>query len=281
MRVVHFFDKLAFRTPRKLGKADMAFLRLNARKRYHRLGQPIRNANLRWLLVVVAPNDAALNLIAKRRYLVVNCVEVARDELLQDARSALTRRDEYDRHFVQRHHGKRETTAVDNVTRTDAGRRAGVSFAWYADRPSKVTGHRHCFHIEGRYQGVRAVRRLGINAPADLTRFDHLAYWTRHDNRDEVDRERLGRWHLNCLAGSRRQKLLIKQYGRFRYNVDRAVGCALYRMYAETDAFARFCAQVDRPYPEDVQHPDKRTIEHCTQKFIDTYGRGPYLRRRP
>jgi hypothetical protein len=68
MRVVHFFDKLAFRTPRKLGKADMAFLRLNARKRYHRLGQPIRNANLRWLLVVVAPNDAALNLIAKRRY---------------------------------------------------------------------------------------------------------------------------------------------------------------------------------------------------------------------
>jgi hypothetical protein len=273
-RVRHFFDKLAFRMSRRVSDRAQRFLKANAHKAYRRKGKPIRHSNQHYLLVVVAPNARALAYIAKRRNWLTNCVEVARNVITRTAHEADLLQDQYDKGFLQPRHGKRETTSKGYSTRTDAGKGAGIQFAWYADRPDKLTRAPHCFHIEGRHQGVTAVRRLGIQEPADLLRLDHVRYWKPHEFLYDIDYERLGRLHLNRLSGSRRQRPRINQCGPHHYNVDRRTGGALYYALAVTRAFAKF----DPDYDDD--QPDVRIIARNVQKFVDVYGRGPYLRRR-
>src|SRR5690606_31734011 len=47
---------------------------------------------------------------------------------------------------------------------------------------------------------------------------------------------------------------------------------------AETSAFTAFCNTVDRSDPEHEQSPPRRIIDRSIQRFIDAYGRGPFLR---
>jgi hypothetical protein len=75
----------------------------------------------------------------------------------------------------------------------------------------------------------------------------------------EIDQERLGRYDANKQSGSRRQRPRFEIKGRSVRNYDACRGYVLYRIYAD--------------------HEDDEG--HSAQRFIDTYGRGPFLRRLP
>jgi hypothetical protein len=70
--------------------------------------------------------------------------------------------------------------------------------------------------------------------------------------------DRLGRSHLNRCRGQRRQHALTPvRYGSFHFNLDRRVGAMLFRIFGA--------------------HP--RQEFRSVQRFIDAFGRGPWLHR--
>jgi hypothetical protein len=72
----------------------------------------------------------------------------------------------------------------------------------------------------------------------------------------EVDAERLGRYHDNCLHGTKRKRSALKTYGSITHNADRLSGGKLFRALGAHD--------------DDTGH-------HSVQQFVGNYGRGPYL----
>jgi len=199
---------------------------------------------------------ADLEWAANRGDVLVNYVESARDQLMSEE-AAHRLSDEFDEHFVQGWHGKQEQYRAEHGTYT-SGRRVGRLFAWYWDRESKATGT-HCFHLEARYQGVAAVRRIGIHHPRDLLTFDHEDFWLQYLRLYRVDLEKLGRCHLNHILGERRRQPLLYRWPRhpapFVYNLDRSTGSILYRVYAS----------------------HSKQGFRSVQRFVDSYGRGSFL----
>jgi hypothetical protein len=280
----YHFDKIGIRMSCRPSRQLRARLQANAHEVGKcRRGHPIRNSDAEFILPVTAPNRRGLELIAEQPGWIINYIEVARDIVVLAQSDAMAMRDEYDKYFVQPHHGKRELVSKGYSTSTDARKRAGVIYVWYGDGLMKLPAGRFGeprFHFEGRHQGVAAVRGIGIHDKADILTFDFQAYFKRNLNFYEIDFERLGRFHRNRRSGSRRQKPFVSQFGSVAYNHDRRLGGLLYRTYGKTNAFARFCDHVDHSDPEIEEQPPKHIIDRCVQKFIDRYGRGPFLRRR-
>ena len=258
-RPVAYFDKLAFRTNRKPTRKQLDFLRDNSNFARADHGNPIRGSDKKYILTIVNPNNACLQFLSKRRELVVNRVEVALDLICETADEVVQLEDLFDEFFVQPWHGRRQTIKVGAGTYTGQDRGAGFHLTWYGDRASKRTGDEFCFHLEGRHQGVTAVRRAGIERPADLLTFDHGAYWRQHLNLFEIDLERLGRFHQNRIESRRRQTadVAIDRTGKHSYNLDHRRGSILFRINSAD-------------HPSDIAP---------VQEFVDRYGRGPYLRQ--
>ena len=206
-------------------------------------------------LVVVKPNTEALLLLNKLSGVMLNYVELARDQIVADSEQV---HDRFNRHFVHRWHGKHQTVfRVLNAHGEDESysttgtsysgqRRRGHIFAWYSDRPSKVTGECSCFHVEGRYQGEPALNSLGINCPADLINFPHEAHWQKNlEQLYAIDFARLGRYERNRRRRERRRKSNILLAGK--YNADAAYGGVLYRVFGR---------HPDQPYQSVQQYLD-------------------------
>jgi hypothetical protein len=230
-------------------------------------------------LVVVKPNEEALRFLNALPRVLLNYSELARDQIVTDAEQV---HDRFIEHFVHPRHGTHEMvfriTGEDDENADDdevpvnprrfatrpqsnpivgdrttgtsytGQRRRGHLFACYSDLPSKETGELSCFHLEARYQGTTALRRLGIDRPADLIDFAHADYWNevlKHIYR--IDFERLGRYETNRRRRERRRKALIICSGR--YNKDAAVGSSLYHVFG--------------------QHPNQPY--HSLQRFLDVY----------
>jgi hypothetical protein len=248
-----FFDKVNIRMGRKLTHDEMSFLRENATFADTNPGHYVRGF-VSDVLTIVNPNEAALQLLVELPKAMVNWLEVAVD-LIVDADTKWLLRDLFDQHFVQPWHGRHVQIRLDGGSYSGQAA-AQRKFAWYASHPSKVSGEIDCFHLEGRYRGVQAVRRVGVERPRDLLHFDHVAYWAKHLTLFELDLERLGRHHLNRLCRGRRQHVLLREYrGGLVRNIDRAIGSALYRTLSV------------------------HSRQHCRslQRFVDVYGRGPFL----
>jgi len=242
------FDKLALRLERKLTKPQLAWLRKRSRNVNQRLGRPMGKQRCPHLLTIVAPNRAAMEMLATLpESTFVNQVELAMD-VLADTRTetmAMTRR--VHRSFVQPHHGNRKTLWV--VNGFYSGQRGpGLIFVAYGDRDSKLTYGRYpAFHIEARLQSAGTCRSvLNVNHPRDLLAVDHHAFWQKHGRFYQLDLARLGRHHRNSVRGERRKTPEPD---------DVFIGSVLFR---------------------------GRTDEHRTiQSFVDAYGMGPWLRRVP
>lgn len=255
-RSIPYFDKLTFRMSHFLTCKQENFLQNNAAFVDTRTGHPIRASDKFLILTVINPNDCALKLLASLSNLTINYAEIALDIVRLDELTKWRLRNFFDTNFVQPWHGKHEIVRFDNATYTGQ-RRPGHWFTWYCDRPSKCTGDVHCFHLEGRHQGVPAVRNAGIEDPVNLLTFDHIAYWRKNLTLFELNFERLGRWHENRRLGRRRKRARVEKNARFSYNYDLRTGSILFRMHG------------------DHQKEQYRSL----QKFVDQYGRGPFLRR--
>jgi hypothetical protein len=83
--------------------------------------------------------------------------------------------------------------------------------------------------------------------------FDHANYWAKNLQLFKIDFERLGRFYNNRRSGARRSKSRIT--GSWPYNRDLAAGSVLYHAHA--------------------WHPQQ--LHHSVQRFVDTFGRGPFL----
>jgi hypothetical protein len=208
------------------------------------------------------PTMAALQLLAQLEDdAFVNYVEVARDHIVAgQSAEALDRllRD----HFLQLWHGKKGVVAYSAGFSTrqqlrKGQRRAGHWFNWYSDKTCRITGDPDCFHFEGKHEGRRCVRRLGIEHPRDLLQFDFGAYFARHVTLYEIDFERLGRYDFNRVSGAKRKHTRIDRWQNFRFNYDRCRGGILYRLLS--------------------LHAEGQ--DRSLQRFVDQYGRGPFLRR--
>jgi hypothetical protein len=250
-----YIDALRFRSQHLLSKEQIKFLAANSDSFAIKRGHRMRGFSNE-VVTLVVPNEHALRLLADIGGVRINYLEVARDLIFPPQQLRLVK-ELFDQHFVQPWHGKRETVLFEATTYTGQ-RKVGNChhFVWYADQPSKVTGELDCFHIEGRYQGVDAVRKAGVNHPRDLLTFDFGAYWNKHLTLYAVDFERLGRWHSNRQAGAKRRHSPVQQYGPLSYNRDHATGCLLYHIHA--------C------------HPEQE--RHSVQMFVEMFGRGPFLR---
>lgn len=136
------------------------------------------------------PTMAALEfLAARRRDHVVSYIELALDLIVDDQQDLDALAHFLDRHLVQTWH--RGKIVVQGATRYWRPRASARNLVVYPDRHSKITGEVHCLHVEMRLLGAEAVRRAGIGAIADITNFDHRAFWRRHLRLVDIDREKL------------------------------------------------------------------------------------------
>jgi hypothetical protein len=251
----YYFHAVNVRTRRDLTLAELRFLRQHSSDAEIHAGQYIHGFS-KDVLKIVKPDLAAQQFIAALPGAMINRLEVAKD-LIVGAEIKWALRDVFDDHFVQPWHGDQVQWRLNGGSYT-SGKRARRKFAWYADEEAKVTGEVDCFHLEGRHVGVQSVRRAGVEHPRDLLTFDHGAYWAKRLTLFEVDYERLGRLHVS--RGQRRRRPLLQvSRGGFVFNIDRAVGCILFRALSV--------------------HPG----QHCrsVQQFVDVYGRGPFLKPHP
>jgi hypothetical protein len=254
--VVTYCDRLQFLLGRSVTAEQQVRLRklLEGNTNYVdiRPNEPPRDFEL--ILTVVNPTERGLLLLATQPGLTPRTAEFALDLILDQETRALTSHALFDRHFVQPWHGQRETTHYATTTNTGDAR-PGHRFTFYSDRPSKRTSDPHCLHVEARYMGIVALRRIGIEDPRGLSEFDHVAFWNKHLKLYYIDLGRLGRWHANKLSGERRQQVKVWRSGRFSYNEDRSLGSALFRLYG--------------------RHSKEPTVS--VQCFVDRYGRGKFL----
>ena len=223
-------------------------------------GSPPRDFEL--ILTIVNPDLEARRLIAACHWLIPREGEIALNWHVDDQDSATALHRFFDQYFIQPWHHTQETSHYQAAshpqatTYTGPPHRPGRMFVAYCDLPSKLEPDSSCCHIEARYQGIVALRRIGINTASDWLSFDHRAFWKKHLIFYEIDLSRLGRWHDNARTGKRRQQTRWHPSGSYSYNIDRAEGSALFRH------FGRHSAEP----------------EITVQRFVDQFGRGPFLR---
>lgn len=200
---------------------------------------------------------------------IVNYVEVVCDVICPDELTLERMAQTFLSGFLQPHHRGKQAYVYETddhprltgfTTRKSpkkGSRRRGFWFQWYIDRESRITGELNCFHFEGKHEGSRAVKRLGISYPRDIASFSFDAYFSKYvGTLYEIDFERLGRCHSNRRTGGRRKKPFIDEYGR---NLDLRVGHLIYRVLSL--------------HPQSMYFPF-----NSLQRFTDRYGRGPFLK---
>ena len=252
-RVVAHFDKVAFRAPTRPNKAQLAALRDNARSVDVRVGHPIRGGNAKFIVTVVLPRLRALE-VADECCWIPNYVEVAIDIVVSEWAEALALHHFLDGSFLQSWHGKQQLIRYSPLGEDDpcatsysGQRKANLRFAWYSDRLSEIASE-PCLHFESRHKGMAACRRAGVHTAADLIRFDHRAHWRRYLACYRIDIAQLGLANANTSEGTRRQR---------PDSVDAIKGAALFRALSA--------------------HENQQL--RSVQRFVDRYGRGPFLQR--
>jgi hypothetical protein len=128
-------------------------------------------------------------------------------------------------------------------------RKKGSWFTGYADQPCRLTGETPCFHIERRYCGSEALRRIDIHTLHDLIDFNFDQFFADHMKLSDVDYERLGRADRNKQSGARRKHSRIDRYG---FNQDERLGRTIYYQFSR--------------HTDDPLHS-----EHSIQNFVDNY----------
>ena len=251
-----------------LSPAELGYLKAHCvelRLRRYPLWMPAYCLSVR----LFQPDQQAIEFIAEKGDRVrMTYLEIARDEIKTVEEQVQAWLDLTYGHLIQLRHGKRRQRRWENGNWRSADlsrvvyrhgkkvkqRSVGMVFQAYGDRPSKRTGELNCCHLEAKVYGSAALRRVGLNHVRDLLNFDFNAFWSsNHPPVVTVDRERLGRWWENRRTKSRRRTPIITRHG---YNVDRAVGNLLCRIYGR----------------------DKHG-NHSIQLLIDNVGRGPWIIR--
>jgi hypothetical protein len=254
-----FYDNLKFVVPpMKYDQQERFLNRLKENANFADIRPGEWPRDFESILTVVNPNDRALRILARQPLLTPRYGEIACDMIVSEQAIATKLHKIFDRHFVQPWHGTHETRH-DNIsgsTTYTGQERPGHHFTFYSDRPSKRTRDPFCFHFEARYTGIVALRQIGINDASDLLPFDRTAFFHKNIRLYKIDFARLRRWHENQRTGTRLRSSQRWRNDPTAYDEDYAIG---ERLFA---AFGR--------------HPYEGF--YSVQRFVDQYGRGPFLR---
>lgn len=248
-------DKVVVRAPRKkISATKERVLRKNCARLKVSRGRQVDQRFETCLVELYRPNNRALQSAAKLGP--VSELEIALDIITPDFITKYRWKDRLDRGFVQNWHRNRRIVHFPDA-RYSGPKISGHRVVWYVDRPAKVSWAPHCLHIEGRYLGVAACRRVGIQDTGDLIDFDHVGYWQNRLQLFEVDMARLGRFDRNKHTGQRRRSRPIASRNGFSFDADQSTGRVLFHIFGEEPG------------------NEFRSV----QGFVNAYGRGPYLRR--
>ncbi|WP_108682076.1 hypothetical protein [Methyloceanibacter sp. wino2] len=203
----------------------------------------------RQYLRLLQPQAAVLAWLAKRDDALLTYVEVAQDVIMPGEDELCAFAEQFNRSFVQHRHRSRQMTIFENGNARSGARTPGVTFQWYSDRHSKLTGEVDCFHFEARVSGSKAIKRHGFTC-GNLSQVDLEDWFARLWSSKAIglyrkDLERLGRWLDNRRKRTRRRASIITDSG---YNEDLSRGCIAYRAVGST-----------------------------AQGLIDSFGRGPFV----
>jgi len=219
----------------------------------------------RWKLESEQPPLAALKLFARLDDgAIVNALEIAADVRAPDPVSNAALLTLFQNHCLQCGHrstmvphvyrrGSQATGFTTRKTRAKGTRRTGTWLQCYNDRECRFTERPDCCHFEYKFESVQSTRRIrssgsqssAICHPRDLLTFDLGGWLASRLSFYVVDPGRLGRYDYNRCSGSRRQRT--------------------------TDADVR---RGTRLYDGLSRHEDG---QHSLQRFVDKYGRGPFL----
>jgi hypothetical protein len=251
LRKATYFDKVGLRMAAHFTRGELNSLRANARFVDIRPGRPIRGSDQHLLLTITGPRPEAIKILDQIPNLSINYLEPALDIILVDHPTILVWHELFNVGFVQPWHGSKQTVQFDRGTYRGP-RKPGKNYNWYSDKPDRIFREPNCLHLEGRHQGMAAIRRLGIRTCNDLLSFDFSRYWQSNLRLFDLDLGRLGRFHNNRSSGQRRRAEKITVHGRRVYNVDYATGCVLFRNRGAH------------------RNQEARSV----QQFVDSYGRG-------
>jgi hypothetical protein len=211
----YYVDKLAVWFKAKPSAAQLAELERLCPSLYDRNGseEPMR-CNPQWIYYVKATQPSlaymeSLAKIAETIPILINCVELARDECCNNRHDLEDLYEFRCNHEIRLWHSKTQTLHryEDSSGNTyDARRTRARVMTRYKEPGSRSTKGTHCLHTEIRLNGSQSVERAGIYEVRDLINFDHVAWWaTRTRILTAPDTERLGRYLRNKYYRTRRQ----------------------------------------------------------------------------
>lgn len=262
-----YFDTLCFQSKTLLGAQDQWWLeahcddlriRWDGELIYDERKRRWRTIHIHWpyriQIEAQVPDDQALAFLAdltRNRDRRLTAVHLARDFTFDHRRDDKRAMLEFiNEHWVQPYQPKnRGAPRFDNGGGSTGRRSRGHYATWYADEHCRIDGITECFHMEDRIHGKAAQKRIKIETPYDLLDFDHQGFWQKRDQQSlrRIDAQRLGQYHLN------RRRRLRNRPSRYR---DCRIGQILLRKFALDEEG-----------------------NVCTQKFVQKYGRGPFLRK--
>jgi hypothetical protein len=248
-RILFYFDRIRIWLREPLNSRDRKMLERNCAGLYE---ESARLGPYRCKIEVYRPSKIGLHTLSRLPDgAMVNYIEVTSDLIMPDAAQLQVLHELFKHGFLQLRHGGKGLKSYEGgfstrKTPEPGARRGGFWFQWYIDRPCKVTGEDRCFHFEGKYEGRQFVKRLGVYHPRDLKGFDFTRYFKKHLKLYRVDLDRLGRFDDNKRKGAKRKQSKVN---------DRKLGMALYRTLSA--------------------HADQE--DRSLQRFVDQYGRGPFL----
>lgn len=175
-------------------------------------------------LQVTQPTKYVLDFLSKRSGVLLNNVEVALDLVYRAACELQAAEDFFRRHLVKTHHRDQAAKFVRGTTFYSGPRQAKNVVAFYGDKPCRISGERHCFHIEWRIKGVRTLRRAGLQTLGDLFAASPRLFWSRRLKLYDFATERLGRAVNNRVNGTCRRTDLIVKAGRCEFSLDWRMG---------------------------------------------------------
>ena len=196
----------------------------------------------------------ALQKIEATQRILINYVELARDECWPSRRVLDQVKAYRDDHELRLWHPKRQDTVAfdDSQGNTyDAARKKPRVLTRYMEEHCRITGECDCLHSEFRLMGVQSVSRASINSVRNILDFDHAAWWrTKTRMVGSVDVERLGRLVRNRHDNTRDRlpRVHVSRFGRhvYRFHADYRLGSALIAQFNTTQAFVDHFGGVSR-----------------------------------
>jgi len=187
-------------------------------------------------LALYQPTKAVLEWLSGRNDVLVNICEVALDWIF-DNQDDLERAYSFvDQHLVKKYHRLSHGVRYFEQTRYTGPPWLATKAVVYPDKPSRINGEPHCLHIDYRMSNRGAVRRAGIEGPADMVSLDHRRFWEDRLLMYALDPNKFGRAYHNHVEGKGRRHApwVHRSHNGFAYDMDRRAGNMIVRSLGVT-----------------------------------------------